>query len=98
MYRPTNEALVAEVVALPWNDQRTNHADGYDDHLCDATLYGFRAASAYLQKPVADRPTTPEAVIVEQTAQVWRDYEEQQRRASNEHYDVGSKFFEDEYS
>ncbi len=92
VYRPTNEALVAEVVALPWNDTRTNHADGYEDHLCDALLYGHRVASAHLQQPLAAKPSTPEALIIEQTAEIWRDHEEAQRKAANQNYDVGSKF------
>lgn len=34
LFRPTNAGLIDELVALPWNATRTNHADGYQDHLC----------------------------------------------------------------
>ncbi len=95
VYRPTNTALIAEIVALPWNDARTNHADGYDDHLCDATLYGFRASSAYLQKPPPVTPTKPHDIIRAQTAEIWREHEETQRR-SRDDTEFGAKFASDD--
>lgn len=34
--------VVEEWETLPWNEQRTNHAEGYPDHQTDATLYAHR--------------------------------------------------------
>ena len=96
LLRETNAALIAELVALPWNATRTNHADGFEDHSCDSLLYGFRASSAYLQQPLEAPVTDPVTIIQQQTAAVWREHEEQMRRANNDTYDVGAKFFDSE--
>lgn len=56
---PGNEALQDEWSELPWNKTRAHEADGFANHLSDATLYGWRAASAFLEEPPAD-PRTPE--------------------------------------
>lgn len=95
LYRPTNSALINELVALPWNDTRTNHADGYADHCSDSLLYAHRAASAYLQQPEPEKPTTPEDVIRAQTADIWRRHEEEQQRSSRRD-DFGDKFSSEE--
>lgn len=99
IYRAANKGLIDELLALPWNDARTNQADGYEDHTSDSLLYGFRAASAYLQKPTAVPVTEPAALIEQYTANVWREHEEVQRKAANAAYDFGDKFAsEDEYA
>lgn len=40
----TNRELIDDLFALPWNDDRTDAAPKYRDHLADALLYGLRAA------------------------------------------------------
>lgn len=96
IYRPTNGALIVEMSALPWNDARTNHADGFEDHLCDSVLYGFRAASAHLQRPLEPALTDPHDIIRAQTAQVWREHEETVSRGQQADYDLGDKFASEE--
>lgn len=92
-----NKALLKEMSELPWSDEtRQKESASFANHLTDALLYSWRAAWSFLQVAAVDKPSTPEAVIVEQTAQVWRDHEEQQRRSSNAQYDVGSKFVSEE--
>lgn len=101
--RHSNTALIDELVALPWNDTRTNHADGYQDHLCDSLLYGHRSASAHLQQPKAAAPTDPVAIIRAQTNEFWQRHEEEQRRgaqgdgAYGNDYDFGAKSDEGVY-
>jgi hypothetical protein len=56
--RPSNRALVEEIVTLPWAEGRKKESDGYENHLTDALLYVWRASTAYLTKPVA-KTTTP---------------------------------------
>jgi hypothetical protein len=53
IYEPANAALIEEIVTLPWNDDRTKEVENYDNHLCDALLYVWKASTAYLQKPLA---------------------------------------------
>ena len=95
VFAPTNVALVAELLALPWNAARTNQAEGFEDHLSDSLLYGFRASSAYLQKPEAKK-LTPTEEIQSQTAHIWARHEEEQRRAVNDAQDFGGKFAAEE--
>jgi hypothetical protein len=34
--------LLDEWMTLPWNDDHTDHRDGFADHCSDAALYAFR--------------------------------------------------------
>jgi hypothetical protein len=96
IYRAANKGLIDELLALPWNDARTNQADGYEDHTSDSLLYGFRAASAYLQRPVDPKPTTQAEQITAYTANVWREHEETLRRSAQQNYELGSSWTGDE--
>jgi hypothetical protein len=42
-----NEPLIKEWGKLPWNDDRSDYHDGFQDHLSDAALYGWREAAAW---------------------------------------------------
>jgi hypothetical protein len=44
---PCCTALVEEWEILPWNEQRTDSADGVANHISDAALYCARACLAY---------------------------------------------------
>lgn len=55
--RPSNRALIEEIVTLPWADNKKHEADGFDNHLTDALLYVWRASTAYLTKPVVNTQT-----------------------------------------
>jgi hypothetical protein len=48
--------LTSELAELPWNEARTKPEEGFEDHLCDALLYGWRASFAYLQEPSDEPP------------------------------------------
>lgn len=93
----TNRALLKEMADLPWSDDtRQKESPSFANHLTDALLYSWRAAWSFLQTPAVPALTDPHDIIRAETAAVWRDHEEQTRRASNEDYDVGSKMFSSE--
>lgn len=50
-FGPGNEDLIAEMLELPWNKERTKPEDGFEDHICDALLYGWRACKAWNPEP-----------------------------------------------
>ena len=58
---PGNEAMVQEWLVLPWDPERRMPAEGFEDHLADACLYGWRAAWAYTAKPEELPPPSPDA-------------------------------------
>lgn len=43
----TTHQVRSEMSVLPWNDDRTNHHEGYSDHWCDALVYVFRCHPTY---------------------------------------------------
>lgn len=62
---PGNDGLLAEAKELPWNRDRSLPEEGFEDHLCDAMLYGWRECRAFNNLPAEDRaprPGTPEYV------------------------------------
>ena len=42
-----NPQLREELITLPWNESRTKEVDGYDNHLTDAMLYVWKAATPF---------------------------------------------------
>ncbi len=64
-----NQALVEELQLLQWADEDHLAVDEekFDDHLCDALLYGWRACKAYLYEEQEYRPApgTAEALQAE---------------------------------
>ncbi len=52
MVWPGNEDLEREWNTLPWAEGKQRESDGFANHLADATLYGWRAATAFLEQPV----------------------------------------------
>lgn len=63
VFRAQNCALIAEWLELPWADEsHQKEAPGFDNHLTDAFLYGWRACSNYHEREQAARPEpgTPE--------------------------------------
>lgn len=48
--RGTNQELIRELEELPWNEERTAEEQGFENHLTDALLYGWRAAVAWNEK------------------------------------------------
>lgn len=54
---PDCRDLLKEWRELPWNEDRSKEADGFDNHAADAVLYGWRRAKAFTaEPPPADRP------------------------------------------
>lgn len=44
---PGNDVLLSEWAEIPWNEDRSGYAEGFADHLSDATLYGWRETSGW---------------------------------------------------
>lgn len=65
---PGNEGLVKEWQELPWNAARTAESPGFDNHLADATLYGWRACAAFLEAPPTPPKTADEIMAEEEEA------------------------------
>jgi hypothetical protein len=57
-----NRDLVAEWLVLPWTKDRKKPAEGFEDHVADAVLYGWRACKAYAEEELDAGPPagTPE--------------------------------------
>lgn len=53
---PQCEELRKEWIELPWHEGRAKEAAGFDNHLADATLYAWRAVTAYRETPEAKKP------------------------------------------
>lgn len=97
----TNRALLKEWAELPWADEtRQKESAGFDNHLADASLYLWRAAWAFLQHPLDEKPKTVEDVIRADTAAIWARHDAEQHRNRDQDYDVGHKLFasEDDYA
>jgi len=54
--RGSNADLIQEMRELPWDKERKHPEPGFEDHLCDAMLYGWRACRAFLAEPKAEQP------------------------------------------
>lgn len=62
---PGNDVLLAEMKELPWNRDRSMPEDGFEDHICDAMLYGWRECRAFNNAPMESprpKPGTKEYV------------------------------------
>lgn len=70
-----NGALMQELAELPWTEDRAKEADGFDNHLTDALLYGWRKCMAYAEEDDAPK--------VKAGSREWEAAEEQ--RAAEEH-------------
>lgn len=52
----TCQDLIKELAELPWNEDRSAEAEGFDNHCADSCLYGWRAATAYFNKERIQEP------------------------------------------
>lgn len=75
LVRGQNDDLAAELLELPWSEDRSKEVDGFDNHLCDALLYGWRRCNAFAELPREMR--------VEKGSPKW--LAEQEARAVREH-------------
>lgn len=62
--------LVKEWLELPWTEDHSKEADGFDNHCADATLYAWRAACAYHEREPAPLPTAEERAVLEEARMV----------------------------
>lgn len=58
--RSTCADLTKEWLELPWTEDRSKEAAGFDNHCADAVLYAWRAAFAYLEEPRKPKPSAAE--------------------------------------
>jgi len=85
--KPRNQDLIRELEELPWNEERSKPEDGFEDHLCDALLYGWRAAAAWNEtdaKPAGPVPGSAEWVALEAQKAKEKAIQEGLRRAARE--------------
>lgn len=64
--RSTCEPLIREWCELPWDEKRAKEAGGFDNHCADGVLYGWRRATAYLERPKPAPKTAAERVAAEE--------------------------------
>jgi hypothetical protein len=63
VHTPASSGLIAEWQALPWNEDRDGHDEGYPDHQSDAARYAILAAQPrYKGEKDLPEPGTPEHV------------------------------------
>lgn len=69
--RGATDCYLNEARKLPWDKERKLPASGFEDHACDAGLYGWRRARAYLESVPKPQPVpgSAEARAAEQAAQ-----------------------------
>lgn len=72
--RGKNDALLAEMAELPWKADRSKPEDGFEDHICDAMLYGWRACYAYTARPAPEQHDVG--------TREWEEAEADRRRAA----------------
>lgn len=58
---PQNEALLAEMGSLSWDEEGLDAEEGVADHLTDAALYGWRECTSYHYEPPEPRLADPVA-------------------------------------
>lgn len=60
--------LLEEWRDLPWAENQQKEADGFNNHCADATLYAWRAAYAFVEKPLPPKQTLHERLKAEEDA------------------------------
>jgi hypothetical protein len=80
--------LVAEWVALPWKEDRSAEAEGFDNHCADATLYAWRAACAYHEREAPPPLTPAEQLRAEEAALVVTLEQEAEKDARGEWWET----------
>lgn len=78
--RETCEPLITEYAELPWNEARTDEAAGFANHCADATLYGWRRCTAFLEE-ARKPPKTREQLIAEAEERLLEAAEAEAERA-----------------
>ena len=81
--RGTNVAYLKELVELPWDEDREKENASYENHLCDAGLYIWRASMHYLAKP-KPAPLAPEEKLRREVDEFGQRDERERRMAREE--------------
>jgi hypothetical protein len=78
------QQLLEEWRDLPWAENQQKEADGFNNHCADATLYAWRAAYAFVEKPPPPAKTVEEAYREEEQAIEEQSEDEARRLAEGE--------------
>ena len=81
MHRTACAQLIAELLELAWKPDVDGHARTVEDpalanHCTDGLLYGWRATTAFLNRPAVAAPQTPEERIRVEMGDYWRRKEQ----------------------
>jgi hypothetical protein len=82
------QQLLEEWRDLPWAENQQKEADGFNNHCADATLYAWRAAYAFIERPPPPPKTLEEAYREEERALEEASEEEAQRIEAGEWWEV----------
>lgn len=77
LVRGATEELSGELVELPWNEDRSQEVDGFDNHLADAMLYGWRRCSAWSEEAPGPETRMTREELAESRAVARHDTEKQ---------------------
>lgn len=67
------DSLQLELEELPWNEERSAPAEGFEDHCADSLLYGWRAAKAFAEVADEEIPAEHEPSPQEAAVERWRE-------------------------
>jgi len=84
VYRPACKSLIREWSELPWNEDQSTECEGFENHCADGVLYGWRATTAYHERPAAPPPSAQERAAEEERALI-----EAEERALREREESG---------
>lgn len=76
--------LTAEWQELPWTEDHSKEAEGFDNHCADSCLYAWRAANAYHEREAPPPPTRVEMYRAEESALLGALEAEAVRKASEQ--------------
>lgn len=81
---PGNAPLIVEMNIIPWNADRSNAEEGFENHLTDAALYGWRRAAYWAAPRLAEAPhETQAAKQAREEAEYAASLQKDIRRASS---------------
>jgi hypothetical protein len=86
---PTNAKLTKELEELPWADEEHQEtADGHEDHLFDALLYGFTASPAHWEREPSGPEARADVIKREEAAMETAAEDEAERQAGQEWWET----------
>ncbi len=79
LVKSRNQDLIRELEELPWNEARTAEEPGFENHLTDALLYGWREAQGWTEEPdpaLADEHLSDQDLMRRQVLSRWEQDQE----------------------